>query len=166
MKLLEECAILLNLQRATSEVKLAGSLLAVILLTSTWINQYSREMLNLLQLQSSALEESIENYFLHYCEWSSREEGRCSETLRRTCFQILRTIHFIFFSSLIWSAPCHVHVSFTSSTSVTVPRRSIAKLRCNRRLHMCANRKLGMSEEFGQSEPSYTPINIHCIKVT
>src|SRR5210317_675295 len=44
----------------------------------------------------------------------------------------------------------------TFSTTATVPRRSIAKLCCNRRLHMCANRKFSMSEQFEQAEPSYT----------
>ena len=46
----------------------------------------------------------------------------------------------------------------TSSTTATVPRRSIAKLRCNRRLHMLyANRKSGSGKLFGRSGPTYTP---------
>ena len=48
----------------------------------------------------------------------------------------------------------------TSSTTVTVPRRSIAKVRCIRRLHMSANRKLHSSKLFGPSEPSYTPYHM------
>ena len=45
----------------------------------------------------------------------------------------------------------------TSSTTATVPRRSIANRRVIRRLHMCANRKLHSSELFGRSGPTYTP---------
>ena len=45
----------------------------------------------------------------------------------------------------------------TSSTTATVPRRSIANRHVNRRLHMYANRKFGMSEQFEPSQPSYTP---------
>src|SRR6056300_893018 len=41
-----------------------------------------------------------------------------------------------------------------------VPRRSIAKLRCNRRLHMRANRKSGSSKLFGRSGPTYTPYHM------
>ena len=48
----------------------------------------------------------------------------------------------------------------TSSTTVTVPRRSIAKLRCNRRLHTYANRKLHSSKLFGRSGPTYTPYHM------
>src|SRR6056300_1508790 len=48
----------------------------------------------------------------------------------------------------------------TSSTTATVPRRSIAKLRCNRRLHMYANRKSGSSKLFGRSGPTYTPYHM------
>src|SRR6056300_878829 len=44
----------------------------------------------------------------------------------------------------------------TFSTTVTVPRRSIANRHSIRRLHMCANRKFSMSEQFEQAEPSYT----------
>src|SRR6056300_229812 len=44
----------------------------------------------------------------------------------------------------------------TFSTTVTVPRRSIANRHTIRRLHMCANRKFSMSEQFEQAEPSYT----------
>ena len=45
----------------------------------------------------------------------------------------------------------------TSSTTATVPRRSIAATNVNRRLHMCVNRKLHSSKLFGRSWPSYTP---------
>src|SRR6056300_604881 len=48
----------------------------------------------------------------------------------------------------------------TSSTTATVPRRSIAKLRCNRRLHTYANRKSGSSKIFGRAGPTYTPYHI------
>src|SRR5210317_1637087 len=44
----------------------------------------------------------------------------------------------------------------TFSTTVTVPRRSIANRHSIRRLHMCANHKYSMSEQFEQAEPSYT----------
>src|SRR5210317_1266085 len=44
----------------------------------------------------------------------------------------------------------------TFSTTATVPRRSIANRHSIRRLHMCANRKFSMSEQFEQAEPSYT----------
>ena len=47
-----------------------------------------------------------------------------------------------------------------SSTTATAPRRSIAKVRCIRRLHMYANRKLRSSELFDPSEPSYTPYHM------
>jgi hypothetical protein len=43
------------------------------------------------------------------------------------------------------------------SSAATVPRRSIAKLRCNRRRHRCANLKLRSSKLFGRSRPTYTP---------
>src|SRR6056300_1225462 len=48
----------------------------------------------------------------------------------------------------------------TSSTTATVPRRSIAATHINRRLHIHAKRKWGMSEEFEQSGPSYTPYGV------
>src|SRR6056300_1000129 len=48
----------------------------------------------------------------------------------------------------------------TSPTTVTVPCRSIANLRCIRRLNTYANRKLRSSKLFGPSEPSYTPYHI------
>ena len=48
----------------------------------------------------------------------------------------------------------------TSSTTATVPRRSIAKVRCNRRLHMSANRKLHSSKLFCRSGPTYTPYHM------
>src|SRR6056300_1070525 len=47
-----------------------------------------------------------------------------------------------------------------SSTTATVPRRSIAKLRCNRRLHMYANRNSCSSKLFGRSGPTYTPYHM------
>ena len=49
----------------------------------------------------------------------------------------------------------------TSSTTATVPRRSIAKVRCNRRLHTYANRKLRSSKLFGRSGPTYTPYHTY-----
>src|SRR6056300_633386 len=48
----------------------------------------------------------------------------------------------------------------TSSTTATVPRRSIANRRVNRRLHMCAKRKLHSSKLFERSGPSYTPYHM------
>src|SRR6056300_1479107 len=45
-----------------------------------------------------------------------------------------------------------------SSTTATVPRRSIANRHCNCRLHRYANRKLRSSKLFELSGPSYTPI--------
>src|SRR6056300_1889188 len=48
----------------------------------------------------------------------------------------------------------------TSSTTVTVPRRSIANRHVNRRLHMCANRKLHSSKLFDRPGPSYTPYHM------
>src|SRR6056300_468436 len=48
----------------------------------------------------------------------------------------------------------------TFSTTVTVPRRSIANRHSIRRLHMCAKRKFRMSEQFEQAEPSYTPYHM------
>src|SRR6056300_375896 len=48
----------------------------------------------------------------------------------------------------------------TSSTTVTVPRRSIANRRVNRRLHMCANRKLRSSKLFERLGTSYTPYHM------
>ena len=48
----------------------------------------------------------------------------------------------------------------TSSTTVTVPRRSIANRHVKRRLHMCANRKLHSSKLFCRSGPTYTPYHI------
>src|SRR5210317_453874 len=47
-----------------------------------------------------------------------------------------------------------------SSTTATVPRRSIANRHVNRRLHMYANRKLRSSKLFDPSGPSYTPYHI------
>ena len=48
----------------------------------------------------------------------------------------------------------------TSSTTATVPRRSIANRRCNRRLHMYANRNLHSSKLFRRSGPTYTPYHM------
>ena len=48
----------------------------------------------------------------------------------------------------------------TSSTTATVPRRSIANRHVNRRLHMCANRKSRSSKLFERSGPSYTPYHM------
>ena len=48
----------------------------------------------------------------------------------------------------------------TSSTTATVPRRSIPELRCNRRLHTYANRKLRSRKLFGRSRPTYTPYHM------
>src|SRR5210317_1659886 len=47
-----------------------------------------------------------------------------------------------------------------SSTTATVPRRSIANRHANRRLHMYANRKLRSSKLFERSGPSYTPYHM------
>src|SRR6056300_1572142 len=47
-----------------------------------------------------------------------------------------------------------------SSTTETVPRRSIANRHVNRRLHMCAKRKLRSSKLFERSGPSYTPYHM------
>ena len=46
------------------------------------------------------------------------------------------------------------------TAQMTVPRRSIANRHVNRRLHMCANRKLHSSELFGRSGPTYTPYHL------
>src|SRR5210317_1616466 len=48
----------------------------------------------------------------------------------------------------------------TSSTTATVPPRSIANRHVNRRLHMCANRKLRSSKLADPSGPSYTPYHM------
>src|SRR6056300_1646924 len=48
----------------------------------------------------------------------------------------------------------------TSSPTATVPRRSIAKLRCNRRLRTCANRKPGSGKLFRRAGPTYTPYHM------
>src|SRR6056300_274630 len=48
----------------------------------------------------------------------------------------------------------------TSSTTAKVPRRSIAKVRCNRRLHTYANRNLHSSKLFARPRPSYTPYHM------
>src|SRR6056300_584087 len=56
--------------------------------------------------------------------------------------------------------PPALPIQNASLTAATVPRRSIAKVRCIRRLHMSANRKLRSSKLFGPSEPSYTPYHM------
>src|SRR5210317_599294 len=48
----------------------------------------------------------------------------------------------------------------TSSTTATVPRRSIPELRCSHRLHTYANRKLRSSKLFRRSRPTYTPYHM------
>ena len=48
----------------------------------------------------------------------------------------------------------------TSSTTATVPRRSIANRHVKRRLHRCANRKLHSSKLFLRSLPTYTPYHM------
>src|SRR6056300_646487 len=48
----------------------------------------------------------------------------------------------------------------TLPTTATGPRLSTAKVRCNRRLHRYANRKLRSSKLFGRSGPTYTPYHI------
>src|SRR6056300_507618 len=48
----------------------------------------------------------------------------------------------------------------TSSTTATVPRRSIANRHVKRRLHRYANRKSGSSKLFGRSGPTYTPYHM------
>src|SRR5210317_2162698 len=47
-----------------------------------------------------------------------------------------------------------------SSTTATVPRRSIANRHVNHRLHRYANRKLRSSKLFERSGPSYTPYHM------
>src|SRR6056300_1314932 len=49
---------------------------------------------------------------------------------------------------------------YTSSTTATVPSPSIGNRHVNRRLHMCANRKLHSSKLFERSGPSYTPYHM------
>ena len=48
----------------------------------------------------------------------------------------------------------------TSSTTATVPRRSIANRHVKRRLHMYASRKSGSSKLFRRSGPTYTPYHM------
>src|SRR5210317_1206054 len=55
--------------------------------------------------------------------------------------------------------PASPHLG-TSSTTATVPRRSIANRHCNRRLHMYANRKLHSSKLFDRPGHSYTPYHM------
>src|SRR5210317_427975 len=56
-------------------------------------------------------------------------------------------------------APASPHQA-TSSTTATVPGRSIAATHVNRRLHIPAERKWGMSEQFEQSESSFSPYGV------
>src|SRR6056300_673261 len=58
------------------------------------------------------------------------------------------------------SAPPVSPIQDASSTTATVPRRSIANRHCNRRLHMYANRKLHSSKLFERPGPSYTPYHM------
>jgi hypothetical protein len=51
-------------------------------------------------------------------------------------------------------------ITALSSTTATVPRRSIANRHVNRRLHICDNRKLRSSKLFERSGPSYTPYHM------
>src|SRR5210317_1089258 len=51
-------------------------------------------------------------------------------------------------------------IQTASSTTATVPRRSIANRRCNRRLHMYADRNLRSSKLFRPSGPTYTPYHM------
>src|SRR6056300_754997 len=48
----------------------------------------------------------------------------------------------------------------TFSTTVTVPRRSIANRHSIRRLHMWANRRVSMSGQDEQAEPSCTSLQL------
>ena len=48
----------------------------------------------------------------------------------------------------------------TFTKTATVPSPSITKVRCIRRLYMCANRKLHSSELFHRSGPTYTPYHV------
>src|SRR5210317_111875 len=56
-------------------------------------------------------------------------------------------------------APASPHQA-TPSTTATVPGRSIAATHVNCRLHIPAERKWGMSEQFEQSGPSCTPYGV------
>src|SRR5210317_149746 len=56
-------------------------------------------------------------------------------------------------------APASPHQD-TSSTTATVPGRSIVATHVNRRIHTPAKRKWGMSEQFEQSGPSCTPYGV------
>src|SRR5210317_203721 len=58
------------------------------------------------------------------------------------------------------SIPPASHDQSASSTTLTVPRRSIATRRCNRRLHMRVNRKLHSSMLFDRPWRSYTPYHM------
>src|SRR6056300_1687695 len=68
--------------------------------------------------------------------------------------------HMMAESRHVTSIPPVSPIQDASSTTATVPRRSIAELRIIRRLHMYANRKLRSSKLFGPSEPSYTPYHM------
>src|SRR6056300_1195386 len=58
------------------------------------------------------------------------------------------------------SIPPVSSIQDASSTTATVPRRSIANRHCNRRLHMYENRKLHSSMLFERPGPSYTPYHM------
>ena len=58
------------------------------------------------------------------------------------------------------SKPPVLPIQGASSTTATVPRRSIANRRCNRRLHMYANRNLHSSKLFRRPGPTYTPYHM------
>ena len=70
----------------------------------------------------------------------------------------LHTIYHMMAESQTLS-PSSPH-QITSSTTATVPSPSIAKVRCIRRLHMCAKRKLHSSKLFRRSGPTYTPYHM------
>ena len=71
--------------------------------------------------------------------------------------QSLPTHHTIWWWRVDLYTSCFASIGAPLPTTATVPRRSIANRRCNRRLHTYANRKLRSSKLFGPSEPSYTP---------
>jgi hypothetical protein len=82
-------------------------------------------------------------------------------TRERKISAIRTNLHTIWYQrvDLYSLAPALPHRG-TSSTTATVPRRSIANRRCNRRLHMCANRKLHSSKLFRRPGPTYTPYHM------
>ena len=56
--------------------------------------------------------------------------------------------------------PLDLPHQITSSTTVTVPRQSIANRHVKRRLHMYARRKLKSSKLFRRQRPTYTPYHM------